>query len=754
MRKISNIKLDFRKEVVFHIIDCYPDSNVYQQVEEEYEQMREEALRKVKAEAVLEAGVISREAAGQEAAEGDEALFLIVTIGRELSDWSTELFQKGDYLAGMLADAMADDCLMQAADSVKEAVMEECKIRGLGILKRLEAPTNIKMEAQKLAYDITEASSSLGIGIMSSYMYDPVKTLCQVFLLGEGCGESWIEHNCRECKAVNCKLRKQEETVLEVIQGEDIQHITCGFGQSAMEALREAALYLPALCAGRGTCGKCRIKVVKGIQTPSRWDIETFTPEELEEGWRLACKTYPLVPLTIQMTEGIDDRMEILGEDEHRGGNEDKACRGEAFLAIDIGTTTIAMCLTDKLTGEVIESYTAINRQRSFGADVISRIEAAGKGEGETLRQCICEDIWQGISRLTEGREEGFPVSGAVIAANTTMIHLLMGYPCESLGVFPFTPYETGTINTTFGEIFREIPGMGAFGAAAEAWMNVDVTIMPGISAFVGGDIVSGLLLCLKKEAGERIPLSADRQMPEGSGCFLLIDLGTNGEMAVGNGERLLVTSTAAGPAFEGGNIICGTGSIPGAVSRVNIDQGKPEISTIAGKLPPVGICGTGVMEALYELWKNELIDETGLLAEDYFETGFLLGTGTDGREIRIYQKDVRELQLAKAAVRAGIETLLLRFGIEAGQLGKVYVAGGFGVSLDMEKAAAVGLLPDELLGKIESIGNSSLKGAILYGVEEASREKVEKIRGIASEINLSNDVYFNELYMSSMFFE
>ena len=233
----------------------------------------------------------------------------------------------------------------------------------------------------------------------------------------------------------------------------------------------------------------------------------------------------------------------------------------------------------------------------------------------------------------------------------------------------------------------------------------------------------------------------------------MFIDLGTNGEMAVGNRDKLLVTSTAAGPAFEGGNISCGVGSVAGAVYGVSIENGQARVKTI-GDRPPVGICGTGVIEVTAELFRTELLDETGLLDEDYFDDGFLLAETAEGQKITFTQKDVRELQLAKAAVRGGLETLLVRYGIGYEELEHVYVAGGFGVHLDMEKAVAIGLLPEEVLGKIKAVGNTSLGGAAVYGQDPEAEEICRRMIENAEEIDLSTDKEFQDHYMDAMYFE
>ena len=264
------------------------------------------------------------------------------------------------------------------------------------------------------------------------------------------------------------------------------------------------------------------------------------------------------------------------------------------------------------------------------------------------------------------------------------------------------------------------------------------VILLPGISTYVGGDILSGLLSC-----------GFDEKEP----TALLVDLGTNGEMAVGNQNRILVTSTAAGPAFEGGNISCGMGSVAGAICNVDLTDGTTKVQTIGNK-PPEGLCGTGVIETVSELVKEGYVDETGHLEEPYFKSGFPLGTNSRGETITFTQKDVREIQLAKSAVRAGIETLLKRFGAGYEDVDAVYLAGGFGFHMSQKKAVSIGLLPKELEKKLVTVGNSSLAGAVRYLTDETAPERCAKILDRASEVELSTDSAFNEFYMDYMYFE
>lgn len=259
---INEFSIQFNKDIIFHLIDCHQDSDIYPMVEEEYENMVEIAYVKIHPKAVMEFGEIPEELSTDKIKAGTKALYVITTIGREISDWSTNLFKEGNYLAGMLADAMADDYLMQATESLKSYVVKQCRDRNFGVTARIEAPNEISMKAQKVAWEVTKAGEALDVEIKESYMYNPVKTNCQIFLLKEGGREYCVEHNCRGCAAVNCKLRKITPVRITIVQGSKEQAVYCMENQSILEALRENGIYIPAICSGRGTCGKCKIKIL------------------------------------------------------------------------------------------------------------------------------------------------------------------------------------------------------------------------------------------------------------------------------------------------------------------------------------------------------------------------------------------------------------------------------------------------------------------------------------------------------------
>ena len=486
--------------------------------------------------------------------------------------------------------------------------------------------------------------------------------------------------------------------------------------QTVLELLRGEGIFLPADCGGRGTCGKCRVRFLDGVPAPTEEEQKKLTVEQMQDGVRLACRACPEGVFTIEYelaeeeiaAESMASEKDSAVKDSGAAGpvpgqNADAA--GQKKVAIDIGTTTIAAALVNVETGKVMDTVTSINHQRAFGADVISRIKASNDGKKEELQQLVCTDLRNLIAQLGEDPDT-IPV---VIAGNTTMQHLLLGLSCETLGVAPFTP-----VDISLHEVENKL-------------------MLPGISTYVGADIVAGIVATGMDQSDE---------------ICMLIDMGTNGEMAIGNKDRILVASTAAGPAFEGGNISCGVAGIPGAISRVNITGGEVQYETIGGK-EPVGLCGTGVLEVMYELLKEEIVDETGLMDDEYADDGFPLAGS-----IVFTDRDIREVQLAKSAIRAGAETLIKEFGITYDKISTLYLAGGFGQKIDLKKAAGIGILPEELIGRTEAAGNTSLQGAVMAACDSSVKERYLHAVSISEEVSLSESTLFNDLYVEHMFFE
>lgn len=530
---------------------------------------------------------------------------------------------------------------------------------------------------------------------------------------------------------------------IKVLSGKKELSIESHQNQNLLAMLQENNISVSNSCHGIGTCGKCKIKVVKGYLPVTEADKRSLTENELEQGIRLACKakidkeSEEQEELWIEIEETLEEDMvvEAMGKKKLKKDYQNTNC----FIAIDIGTTTIAMALISEETGEIMDVYTSINHQRKYGPDVISRIVAANDGKAEELKKLIEEDLWKGIKRLLrEGirsecskendvvteeitnecdtKKRKINLNKIIIAGNTTMIHLLMGYSCDSLGKYPFVSEHLEKI-----EFERN---------------NTSITIFPGISAFVGGDIVAGILTCPKFETEE---------------LSLLIDLGTNGEMVLGNKDRLLTASAAAGPAFEGGNIICGTAAVPGSICQVKIQNQRAVVRTIKNKMPPIGICGSGLISLMAQLKANRLIKQDGELIIPYNEKGFPLWIFENGEKVALYQKDVREFQMAKAAISAGIDILMEEYGCTPEEIKNVYVAGGFGKAIRIEDILTIGMLPEEFSHKISIIGNSALQGAVCFGKDIETRKQIENICRRAENITLSEKAEFQKKYLKYM---
>lgn len=724
--ELDNLVPSLHLNAVLKAMDCYEDSPVYEEVVDEYHEICDEMLNIAEPVGILGFGTLPKSIETKKYKEGTPIIYAVLSIGDGIKQCSTRAFREGDYVKGMLCDAMADDILFSLEGRMMEKLQEVCREHKKGILQRLEAPHDIPMESQRAAWEHLELKRRFGIDISSGFMFDPVKTSCQVFILTEDEKVFKAQHDCRKCPNVNCKLRNIPKTEIEVCRGDKSRRILIEEGESLMNALIREGYYMSAPCGGKGRCGKCGIQVLEGEAPVSPEDEKRFTKQELKDGWRLSCKLYPAEDMKIAFTLNDESQFEILSDCK----KEETASVFEESgynIAIDIGTTTIAMELLGKDSGKNLHTVTCINSQRAYGADVISRIQASVDGKKEELQNNIRQDLLKGIRCLT--KEAGISlkkIERIAIAGNTTMGHLLMGYDCDTLGVYPFEPVNIDFIKGAFKEI------LGSEECEAQ------VVLLPGISTYVGGDIASGLYAC-------GFDLSEE--------ICLLVDLGTNGEMALGNKDRIFVTSTAAGPAFEGGNITWGTGSVAGAICSVKIEDKKASVKTIQDK-PPAGICGTGVVEAAMELVKAGIVEDTGLMDEEYFDDGFPLAQTEDGRTIVFTRKDVREIQLAKAAIRAGAETLMLRYGVKKEQIARVYLAGGFGYKLDKEKAIAIGMLPAEFRDRIETVGNSSLSGAAAYLKNSDGEAALRHLIKMSSEINLSADKEFNEFYMDYMMFE
>ena len=439
-------------------------------------------------------------------------------------------------------------------------------------------------------------------------------------------------------------------------------------------------------CGGRGTCGKCAVTLSGQVSAPNA--------AETAAGTRLACQAQIWGAAEVFLPNTAEEQIETSTAAVPMG----TPMEGAVGAAIDIGSTTVVARRYDLSTGAVLGQAAMVNPQTSVAADVMGRIDAAMHGDLSKLQTQITDAL------QTLLRQAGGTADSMVITGNTTMLYLLTGRNPEELSHAPFTA------DTLFDTTYN-----GAY-------------LPPCMNAFVGADISCAVLAS---------------GMCEASDTALLCDIGTNGEIALWKNRRLYVTSTAAGPAFEGAGISCGCSSIAGAIDRVEATDGQLCVHTI-GDAPAVGLCGSGLIDAIAALLQLEQLDETGALDDD----SAVLAPG-----VSLLQKDIRAVQLAKAAIAAGIATLLEISGTDEQEINTLYLAGGFGSHMNAESAAAIGLIPKKLLTRVRVLGNAALAGASMLLLD---RQKLETIRQIAANsvhLNLGGNPSFNEHYMEEMLF-
>lgn len=406
-------------------------------------------------------------------------------------------------------------------------------------------------------------------------------------------------------------------------------------------------------------------------------------------------------------------------------------------IAADIGTTTVVAYLYDLKTAECLGVQSSINPQVTLGVDVISRIKFCGDFEDglskmqdaivtklNTLFHTLCRDRNISSEDLTH----------IVVTGNTTMLHLLAGLSPVTMGFSPFTPASTFGNTVSASDIGIDAPG-------------ADIYLVPCISSFVGGDITSAILAS---------------GMFQGEEMCLLMDIGTNGEVALGNKNGIWATSTAAGPAFEGAEIERGMAGVPGAVNSVFIRGGNIEYTVLGGG-NPVGICGSGILDLAAIAVRTGLMDETGRIltadeapegAERYLRE--LNGANAVYVDESVYltQRDIRHIQTAKAAMAAGVLALANSAGIGLANIKTVFIAGGFGNYMDRESAVTIGLIDRQLEEKIKFIGNAAGSGAIMALLNDGYKKDSQDIAELGSHVELGGDAYFMEKYVDCMFFE
>ena len=588
-------------------------------------------------------------------------------------------------------------------------------------------------------------------------------------------------------------------------------------GEDLLSAAQQAGVDLAAVCGGAGICGLCKVRLVEGELTPpTQSEQKSLNPAELEAGYRLACQTKPLgnvridIPpeslpsaqkLQVSGQEGAYElapsirvvdislqppALDDLDSDLSRVKSWLKE-KGLPFevqaslemlaalsgflrknnwqarlvfdlnavaprllsvlpagsplygLAVDMGSTKLAAYLVDLQSGATLGQQGEMNPQIAYGEDVVSRIAFCNRQEeNRTLLQTrLVETLNKMLLDLCrENGVEREQVVDAVLVGNTAMFHFFAGLPVEQLGAAPYIPVVSDALNVGASQVGLKL--------AREALFYLP----PNIAGYVGADHTSAMLASLPAE--DDIPL-------------VLVDIGTNTEISLVTDKRILACSTASGPAFEGAHIRDGMRAAPGAIEDLQIYADGVQVSTIASA-PAVGICGTGILKAVSEMQRNGLVNAQGSFnqsdprirmngrrAEMVLVPAEQSGSG---REIIVTRKDVNEIQLAKGAIRAGIEVLLDEAGLQAGQVRRWVIAGAFGTYLELESAVRIGMLPDVPLERYAQVGNAAGMGAKQMLLSRKKREEAVQLAARVEYVELTTYKRFTEIFVEKMHFQ
>jgi uncharacterized 2Fe-2S/4Fe-4S cluster protein (DUF4445 family) len=466
-------------------------------------------------------------------------------------------------------------------------------------------------------------------------------------------------------------------------------------------------------CGGQGRCRGCRVKLIGGTAPITPEQEAVLSPAELAEGWRLACQCRAESPIALQVAQWetpiLSDHSTFAFTPREGWG-----------VAIDLGTTTLVAQLVDLSCGRVRGVRTALNPQAPYGADVMSRVEYSLDPSGHaTLVRLIREKIGALVRGLVDSPElEEMPIASVTVVGNTVMHHLLGGFDVEPLSHWPFETPDAGRHRFAASELGWKLTG--------DPW----VRLLPCLGGFVGSDILAGVLAT---------------RMHESESLVGLIDLGTNGEIAIGNRQRILCASTAAGPAFEAGGISMGMQATTGAITAVSVEEGRLQCR-VQGGVPARGICGSGLVAAISAGLELGLIEPSGRLADGARSLQLT-------PEVSLTQRDIRQLQLAKGATAAGVRILLARWEAESRDLSVLHLAGAFGNYVNPASARRIGLI-DCSDDRLEPAGNTALLGAKLALFEEDLKEtEIDAMRGKIEHVPLAADPEFQEIFVDQMAF-
>jgi len=544
--------------------------------------------------------------------------------------------------------------------------------------------------------------------------------------------------------------------------------VTVEKGTTILEAARRIGVIIESPCNAEGICGKCKVKVVSNNLKDIIQDGEHhLSDEEKDQGFVLSCSARVMADVDIDVTQkDLNKTLQILNHGQsfdiqldsfikkiykqdgktyvYAGHKKIAEEEGDTTtlnygIVVDIGTTTLVTSLVNINTGEELSSVSSLNPQSIYAQDVLSRIKFASDEKGlELMYSVMIKELNEMIGKnIKETGIEKKYIYEAIFSGNTCMIHLAANVNPYSLGKYPYTPkLRGGDYLSAFGHKLN-ISDIGL------------IYLPPIISSYVGPDITSGILAT---------------RLQDRNGTTLFVDIGTNGEMVIARNGKLSSTSTAAGPAFEGMNITYGMRAELGAIEYFNIeDDGTLQIKTIEdGK--PVGICGSGLLDIVGELIANKVIGKSGrFVSQENSGLPQVLSkrlVKLDGKNafeiakgVYLTQKDIRQVQLAKGAVRSGVEFLMNSKKVRADEVDKIQIAGSFGYHLRAKSLINIGLLPKEFIGKIDFVGNTSKSGGHAFLLNKSYRTEMESLVKEIEVVELSNGEDFDKIFVKCLSF-
>ncbi len=505
--------------------------------------------------------------------------------------------------------------------------------------------------------------------------------------------------------------------------------------QTLLEIAQTAGVGLASVCGGAGTCEECRIRLAAGTLTPPTLvEQAALSTANLAAGFRLACQAEPLSDVKLDVPpESLTtpQRLQLEGQESNLVPNPLISVPNSYGLAVDIGSTKIAAYLVRLETGDTVGRSGAMNPQVSYGEDIISRIAYIDRepGGAKKLQVILIESINRLLNEMCKQAHVPLDhVLDAVFVGNTAMQHIAAGVPVDQLGRAPFSPATTEPLHIPASAL-----GL-ALGQAAVVYFP------PVVAGYVGSDHIA-MLLATEAWKSKR--------------NLIALDIGTNTEISLIQNGKITCCSCASGPAFEGAHIHEGMRAAPGAIERARWSNGRVLWQTIEDR-PPVGICGSGILDVVAALQDGHLVKPTGSL-QGSADSGFVLAPAVQtgiARDLVVIRKDIHEIQLAKSAIRSGLESLLEKAGLSSADLEEFIVAGAFGTYLDIRSAIRVGMFPPLPLELFHQVGNAAGVGAKQMLISVEKRRQAEEIAGRIGYIELTTHSNFTNLFMKNLALE